>query len=136
EDLQDRHVLLHHRRDAGQERFCAQSPAGVGLSAGGGVTMSVREATVLIVPGLRDHVPEHWQTLLASRLPRVRAVPPMGRQNLDCLARVEAIEDAASKIDGPIILVAHSGGAIATAHWARLTRRKVRCLAGDARGSR
>jgi predicted alpha/beta hydrolase family esterase len=28
-----------------------------------------REATVLIVPGLRDHVPQHWQTLLASRLP-------------------------------------------------------------------
>jgi predicted alpha/beta hydrolase family esterase len=31
-----------------------------------------REATVLIVPGLRDHVPEHWQTLLASQLPRAQ----------------------------------------------------------------
>ena len=26
--------------------------------------------TVLIVPGLREHVPEHWQTLLAAKLPR------------------------------------------------------------------
>ena len=34
----------------------------------------MREATALIVPGLRGHVPEHWQTLLASRLPRVRTV--------------------------------------------------------------
>jgi len=85
-----------------------------------------REATVLIVPGLRDHVPEHWQTLLASRLPRVRTVMPMGRDNLDCLARVEAIEDAAARIDGPIILVAHSGGVISVVHWARLTRRTVR----------
>ena len=31
--------------------------------------MLAREATVLIVPGLRDHVPQRWQTLLASRLP-------------------------------------------------------------------
>jgi hypothetical protein len=85
----------------------------------------MREATVLIVPGLRDHVPGHWQTLLASRLPRVRAVMPMGRDNLDCLVRVNAIEEAAAGIDGPIILVAHSGGVIAVTHWARLTTRKV-----------
>jgi predicted alpha/beta hydrolase family esterase len=85
-----------------------------------------REATVLIVPGLRDHVPEHWQTLLASRLPRVRGVTPIGRDKLDRLARVEAIEEAAASIDGAIIIVAHSGGVIAVTHWARLTRRAVR----------
>ena len=67
-------------------------------------------ATVLIVPGLRDHVDAHWQTLLAARLPRVRTVPPMGRADLDRAARVEAIEREASSIDGPVILVAHSGG--------------------------
>mgnify|MGYP001549782103 FL=1 len=84
------------------------------------------EATVLIVPGLRDHVPQHWQTLLASRLPRVRSVAPMGRDNLDCLARIDAIEQAAAAIDGPIILVAHSGGVISVVHWAQQTRRAVR----------
>ena len=88
--------------------------------------MSAREATVLIVPGLRDHVSQHWQTLLALRLPRVRTVVPMGRSNLDCRARVVAIEEAAASIDGPIILVAHSGGVIATLHWARQTRRLLR----------
>ena len=85
-----------------------------------------REATVLIVPGLRDHVPQHWQTLLASQLPRVRTVTPMGRDNLDCQARIDAIEQAAAAIDGPIIVVAHSGGVIAVVHWARMTRRAVR----------
>ena len=50
--------------------------------------------TVLIVPGLRDHVEEHWQTLLAARLERVRTVAPMGREHLDCAARVRAIEQA------------------------------------------
>jgi predicted alpha/beta hydrolase family esterase len=38
-----------------------------------------REATVLIAPGLRDHVPEHWQTLLASRLPRYERVSALAR---------------------------------------------------------
>jgi len=84
------------------------------------------EATVLIVPGLRDHVPRHWQTLLASRLTRVRTVAAMGRDNLDCLARVDAIEEAAASIDGPIIMVAHSAGVIAIAHWARKSSRAVR----------
>ena len=84
-----------------------------------------REATVLIVPGLRDHVPQHWQTLLASRLPRVVTVPPMGRDDLDCQGRIDAIEEAAAAIDGPIIVVAHSGGAIAVVHWARMTQRAV-----------
>ena len=88
--------------------------------------MTTREATVLIVPGLRDHVPQHWQTLLASRLPRVRTVAPMGRGNLDCLKRIGAIEEEAAKIDGPIIVVAHSGGVIATLHWARVTQRPLR----------
>ncbi|MES2483408.1 MAG: alpha/beta hydrolase [Pseudomonadota bacterium] len=74
--------------------------------------------TVLIVPGLRDDVPQHWQTLLAARLPGARCVPPMGREQLDRRARVRAIEDAMAAIDAPVVLVAHSGGCIAVAHWA------------------
>ena len=84
-----------------------------------------REATVLIVPGLRDHVPEHWQTLLASRLPRVRMVEPMGRKDLDCARKVAAIEREANAIKGPLLLVAHSGGVIMVAHWAKQTQRAV-----------
>ena len=83
------------------------------------------KATVLIVPGLRDHVAGHWQTLLGARLPRARTVPPMGRADLDCQARVDAIERAANAIDGPMIVVAHSGGVIMVAHWALQTRRPV-----------
>ena len=81
--------------------------------------------TVLIVPGLRDHVQQHWQTLLAAQLPRVAAVAPMGREDLDCRARVDAIERAAQRIEGPVIVVAHSGGCIMVAHWAQQTKRPV-----------
>lgn len=77
--------------------------------------------TVLIVPGLRDAVPGHWQSLLAQRLPDAHSVPAMGRLDLDCQARVRAIEQAVSGIEGPVQLVAHSGGCIMVAHWARVS---------------
>lgn len=82
-------------------------------------------ATVLIVPGLRDHVAGHWQTLLGARLPRVRSVPPMGRDDLDCARRIAAIEREAQAVEGPLVIVAHSGGVVMLAHWARETRRPV-----------
>ena len=85
--------------------------------------------TVLIVPGLRDHVDAHWQTLLALDLEaqrrQVKTVPPMGRNDLDCSTRVAAIERAAQAIGGPIVVVAHSGGCVMVAHWARQTQRPV-----------
>jgi len=87
------------------------------------------EPTVLIIPGLRDAVAQHWQTLLKVGLRAagqpVVLVPPMGRENLDCAARANAIEQAAQAIDGPLLLVAHSGGCIMVAHWARQTSRPV-----------
>jgi uncharacterized protein len=83
-------------------------------------------ATVLIVPGLRDQVAEHWQTLLCARRPGARSVPPMGRENLDCAARIRAIEREAQAIEGPLIIVAHSAGCLMLAHWALRTKRKVR----------
>jgi uncharacterized protein len=89
------------------------------------MTNPTTKPTVLIVPGLRDHVAEHWQTLLAARLPRVRQVPPMGREDLDCARRVEAIDRELAAIEGPVIVVAHSGGVIMVAHWARKHRRPI-----------
>lgn len=83
-------------------------------------------ATVLIIPGLRDHVAEHWQTLLEAKLAksrRVRSVPPLTHDKLSCAARVQAIQRALEQIDGPVILVAHSGGVIMLVHWAQQYRR-------------
>jgi len=85
--------------------------------------------TVLIVPGLRDHVGAHWQTLLAADLEargrKVRTVSPMGRTDLDCATKVAAIEREAQAVEGPLLIVAHSGGVVMLAHWARQTRRAV-----------
>jgi predicted alpha/beta hydrolase family esterase len=81
--------------------------------------------TVLIVPGLRDHVPEHWQTLLAQRLPRAASVQPLEHDKLSCAARVAALDDAIAKIAGPVILVAHSAGVMITVHWAQRHERPI-----------
>ena len=94
------------------------------------VTSANNMPTVLIVPGLRDHVDAHWQTLLAAKLPRVRAVPPMGRENLDCALRVEAIDRELMSISGPVVIVAHSGGVIMLAHWAVSPTRTRRVIRG------
>lgn len=91
--------------------------------------MTAAAPTVLIVPGLRDHVAQHWQTLLEARLRSagrgVAGVPAMGRDDLDCAPRVAAIEQTAQSVTGPIVIVAHSGGCVMVAHWARRTRRPV-----------
>ncbi|MDN7673123.1 alpha/beta hydrolase [Burkholderia oklahomensis] len=88
--------------------------------------MNAMSSTVLIVPGLRDHVPDHWQTLLERRLPNARSVPPLERDGLSCAARTAALDAALKQIDGPVILVAHSAGVMITVHWARLYRREIK----------
>jgi hypothetical protein len=80
------------------------------------------DPAVVIVPGLRDHVAEHWQTNLADALTadghEVHTVPPLRRERFSRAARVTALEEAASKVSGPIVLIAHSAGVIITVHWA------------------
>ena len=81
--------------------------------------------TGLVVPGLRDHTEAHWQTVLAREQPRARMVPPLGRDRLDLLTHAKAIEREMQAIDGPVIIVAHSAGTIAVAHWAMCGTRRV-----------
>lgn len=82
-------------------------------------------ATLLIVPGLRDHVEEHWQTLLAQQVEGARTVAPIGREDLRLAPRLAALEQEAAAILGPIVLVAHSGGVALVAHWALATQRII-----------
>lgn len=85
-----------------------------------------QETTVLIIPGLRDHVAEHWQTLLAEKLPNVCTVPPLEEDKLSCKARVDAVQQQLDKISGPVILVAHSAGVLMVAHWAAAYERPIK----------
>lgn len=81
---------------------------------------------IVIVPGLRGVVPEHWQARLASRLPGSVSLTPLGRENLDLAQRVAQVDQAvheAQQAGEPVLLVAHSGGCITVAHWAARSQR-------------
>lgn len=79
--------------------------------------------TLLFVPGLRDHVENHWQTIYQKKLPGARSVPPLEHDKLSRDARVEALQKALSEIAGPVVLVAHSAGVMITVNWAQKYRR-------------
>ena len=81
--------------------------------------------TVLFVPGLRDHVADHWQTLLAAEFPGSRTVAPLEHDKLSCATRVQALDHAICDIDGPVVLAAHSAGCLMVAHWARTHDRPI-----------
>ena len=75
-------------------------------------------ATVVLVPGLRSHAADHWQTHLAETLPDVVTVPPLGRQDPSLDERVTQLHRAVTEVDGPVVLVAHSAGVLVAVHWA------------------
>ena len=62
------------------------------------ITMSLpSHTTILFVPGLRDHVADHWQTLLQAELPHAASVPPLEHDKLSCAARIAALDNALDK---------------------------------------
>ncbi|MFH9725579.1 RBBP9/YdeN family alpha/beta hydrolase [Streptomyces sp. NPDC017254] len=79
--------------------------------------------TIVIVPGLRDHVEDHWQTVLARRLGdagrTVHTVPPLGRDRLSRDAQVANLAEVMARVTGPVTIVAHSAGVMTTVQWAR-----------------
>jgi predicted alpha/beta hydrolase family esterase len=78
----------------------------------------VKKATAVFVPGLRDHVAAHWQTLLQARLPGSVCVPRLGKDNLALHEWIEALDITIASVGGPVVLVAHSAGVMMVAHWA------------------
>lgn len=83
------------------------------------------DATVVLVPGLRGHVEDHWQTHLAATLPSARLVPPLGRENPSLDERVALLDHMVDEAEGPVLLVAHSAGVLVTVHWAARHDRPV-----------
>ncbi|MFF4795653.1 RBBP9/YdeN family alpha/beta hydrolase [Streptomyces sp. NPDC001276] len=82
--------------------------------------------TVVIVPGLRDHVPDHWQTILGAKIENARSIPPLETGRLSCDAQVAALGEVLLDISDPVVLVAHSAGVMTTVHWAQRHQRSVK----------
>ena len=83
-------------------------------------------ATVLFVPGLRDHVEDHWQTHAARDFPGSVTVEPLTEDRLSLAARVAALDAALLAIEGEVVIAAHSAGCLMVAHWALAPTRAVK----------
>lgn len=83
-------------------------------------------ATVLFVPGLRDHVEDHWQTHAARAFPGSVTVAPLTEGRLSRAARVAALDAALQAIEGDVVIAAHSAGCLMVAHWALAPTRPIR----------
>ncbi len=91
------------------------------------VTLAIPgDVTVLFVPGLRDHVEDHWQTHAARALPRSVTVEPLTQDRLSRAARVEALDASLCAIKGDVVIAAHSAGCLMVAHWATRPTRAIR----------
>ena len=82
--------------------------------------------TILFVPGLRDHVEDHWQTHAARAIPASVTVAPLSADRLSRAAQVAALDEAVNAIDGPVTIVAHSAGCLTSVHWALAPTRRIR----------
>ena len=82
--------------------------------------------TVLFVPGLRDHVEDHWQTHAAREFARAVTVPPLTADRLSRAARVAALDAALQAISGEVVIAAHSAGCLMVAAWAIAPTRPIK----------
>ena len=82
--------------------------------------------TVLFVPGLRDHVEDHWQTHAANVIPSAVTVPPLTADRLSCAARVAMLDATLASISGDVVIAAHSAGCLMVAKWALAPTRAIR----------
>lgn len=83
-------------------------------------------ATVLFVPGLRDHVDDHWQSHAARAIPGSVTVEPLTSDRLSRSARVAALDAALQAIEGDVVIAAHSAGCLMVAHWAQNPTRAIK----------
>ena len=81
---------------------------------------------VLIVPGLGNSGPQHWQSLWEAEEPGFRRVEQKDWETPDCRDWVPRLEEAVAEAGPEGVIAAHSLGCAAVAHWALQSMRTVR----------
>ena len=80
------------------------------------ITVMSQTPTILIVPGWRDSGPGHWQSLWAESIEGTVRVEQDNWISPTRSAWVSRIAETIQAQDGPVVLVAHSLGCIASTH--------------------
>ncbi len=64
--------------------------------------------------------------MLAAEIPGSVTVEPLTEDRLSRKARVKALDEALSRIEGDVVIAAHSAGALMVANWALAPTRRIR----------
>lgn len=97
----------------GQHGHAGQDPAGV-FSPSSAAT----PYTHIIIPGLGNSGPQHWQSLWQDILPNCVRVEQRDWENPDKAEWLQALDQVVCEAAGECILIAHSLGVALVAHWA------------------
>lgn len=92
--------------------------------------MTEKACTVLIVPGLTNSGPDHWQSLWEKQNPNYVRVQQRDWNQPDPKEWVAAIDQAVTSAQPPVFLVGHSLGCVAIARWATASGPGVSSVAG------
>lgn len=88
--------------------------------------MHFPDIPVLLVPGIGDSGPGHWQSLWQRANPAFHRVPQRDWDKPLCSEWLEGLETAVRACDTGPLLIAHSLGCLLVAHWAHNTRRTIK----------
>ena len=75
-------------------------------------------ASVLILPGLFNSGPEHWQSLWCARYPEYHRLEQQDWETPRCADWVHTLDAAIRKLGGPLVLAGHSTACATVAHYA------------------
>lgn len=81
--------------------------------------------SVLVVPGIGNSGPSHWQSLWQSSHPNWRRLIVENWDKVECDDWVSALERQLVNAPANTLLVAHSLGCLAVAHWAEQSGKKI-----------
>lgn len=83
---------------------------------------------VLLVPGINNSGPAHWQSIWESRHAKIQRVMQRDWDHPDCDEWVEALDESVRFANEPPIIVAHSLGCLVVASWAARSNRPVHAV--------
>lgn len=82
--------------------------------------------SVLLVPGLWNSGPQHWQTLWQARHPEYTRVMQRDWEQPVCSEWTARLDEYVTQTVGPVVVVSHSLGCATVAHWAARYGRVIR----------
>lgn len=84
------------------------------------------DTTVLILPGIGNSDPAHWQSRWEAAHPSFQRVTQRDWDHPVLSEWTDRLEQAVAAAGPDIVLVAHSLGCLTAAHWAAVTTQRIR----------